>query len=90
MCSSDLDQGAAGDLMQMRGSTLAFAQTRVAREKSGDPRPSVEERYASREAYLEAVRVAAKQMVTRRHALGEDVEAMVERAKLRWDFLRSA
>ena len=84
------DQGAAGDLMQMRGSTLAFAQTRVAREKSGDPRPSVEERYASREAYLEAVRVAAKQMVTRRHALGEDVEAMVERAKLRWDFLRSA
>jgi hypothetical protein len=34
--------------------------------------------------------VAAKQMVTRRHALEEDIETMVERAKLRWDFLRSA
>ena len=83
------EQGAAGDLMQMRGSTLTFAHTRAQREKSGDPRPSVEERYASREAYLEAVRSAAQQMVTRRHALAEDVETMVERAKLRWDFLLS-
>ncbi len=83
------DQGAAGDLMQMRGSTFAFARTRVQRDKTRDPRPSVEERYASRDAYLEAVRVAGLKMVERRHALAEDVETMVTRAMLRWDFLQS-
>ena len=81
------DQGAADDLMQMRGSTLVFARTRADREKSGDPRLSIAERYASREAYLDAVRVAAQKLIAARHVPAEDIDAMVERAKLRWDFL---
>jgi alpha/beta hydrolase family protein len=81
------EQGAPGDLMQMMGSTLAFAATREAREQRGDPRPSIAERYASREAYLGAVRAAAEALVTARHALAEDVEAMVERAGRRWDWI---
>ena len=81
------DQGAAGDLMQMRGSTLVFARTRTDREKNGDPRPSIAERYASRAAYLDAVRVAAQKLIGARHVLAEDMDAILARAQLRWDFL---
>jgi len=81
------EQGAAGDLMQMMGSTLVFARTREERERHGDPRPSIAERYASREAYLAAVRAAAVALASARHALAEDVVAMVERAGRRWDWV---
>lgn len=81
------EQGAADDLMQMRGSTLTFARTRAEREKSGDPRLSIAERYSSRAAYLEAVRAAAQKLVAERHVLAHDIDAMVERAGLRWDVL---
>ena len=83
------DQGAAGDLMQMRGSTLAFAHTRAEREKSGDPRLSIAERYTSHAAYLDAVRAAAQTLIAARHVLAEDMDAMVARAELRWDFLHT-
>lgn len=81
------DQGAPDDLMQMRGSTLVFLRTRAAREKSGDPRLSIAERYASRAAYLEAVRAAAQKLIAARFIPADDVDAIVVRAGLRWDFL---
>ena len=83
------DQGAADDLMQMRGSTLAFARTKAEREKTGDPRLSIAERYASRAAYLDAARAAAQKLVAAHHVLAEDIDAIVERAGLRWDFLHA-
>jgi len=81
------DQGAPGDLMSMMGTTLPFAPTRAAREANGDPRPSVAERYASRQAYLGKAREAAQQLVSARHLLAEDVDAVVERAGRCWDLL---
>jgi len=81
------DQGAPGDLMSMMGSTLPFAATKAARETSGDPRPSIEERYGSRAGYLARVREAAARLVAQRHMLAEDVEAVVERAGRLWDFI---
>src|SRR5919106_1755867 len=81
------EQGAPGDLMPMMGSTLAFARTREERAQRGDPRASIEERYASRAAYLAAVRAAAEALVAARHALAEDVEAMVARAGECWDLV---
>ena len=83
------DTGAGGDLMQMMGSTLPFAPTRAAREHSGDPRPSLEERYASKNAYLARVRDAGMTMVSARQLLDEDVEAIVERAGRLWDYFQS-
>ncbi len=80
-------QGAPGDLMQMMGSTLAFSRTRQEREQRGDARASIQERYGSRAGYLAAVRAAAEALVAARHALAEDVEAMVERAGQRWDLI---
>jgi len=81
------DQGAPGDLMSMLGSTVPFPATRAAREASGDPRASIEERYASRAAYLARVRESASRVVAERHMLAEDVEAVVERAGRLWDFI---
>ncbi len=81
------DQGVPGDLMSMLGSTLPFAVTRAAREASGDPRPSIEERYGSRAAYLARAREAASRLVAERHMLAEDVAAVVERAGRLWDFI---
>ncbi|MCC6533398.1 MAG: hypothetical protein IT531_12665 [Burkholderiales bacterium] len=81
------DHGAPGDLMQMMGSTLAFAPTRLARERNADPRASIEERHGSRDAYLARVRDAAVTLVATRHVLAEDVDAIVERASRLWDYL---
>jgi hypothetical protein len=80
-------QGAAGDLMSMMGSTLPFARTRAQRERCGDPRASLEERYGSRERYLEVVRRAAHSLVGARWMLAEDVEAVVARAGTLWDLV---
>jgi hypothetical protein len=81
------EQGSPGDLMAMMGSTLPFARTAAERERRGDPRPSIAERYASREAYLATVREAAEALVAARYALAEDVEGMVERAGRLWDLI---
>jgi hypothetical protein len=68
------------------GSYFPFAWTRAEREASGDPRPSIEERYRSREEYLGRVAAAALALVRRRLLLPEDVPAVVERAGAHWDW----
>jgi hypothetical protein len=45
--------GAPHELYSMVGSYIPFARTKAEREKKGDPRPSVEERYQSREEYMD-------------------------------------
>jgi alpha/beta hydrolase family protein len=84
------DQGAPGDLMSMMGSTLPFPLTRADRERTGDPRLSIAERYPSRAAYLQRVREATQKLVAARHVLAEDVDAVVERAGRLWDFIHTA
>jgi hypothetical protein len=81
------EQGAPGDLMAMMGSTLPFARTAAERQASGDPRPSLAERYGDRDGYLARVRSDAQAMVAARHLLAEDVDAVVERAGALWDFV---
>lgn len=82
------EQGAPGDIMAMMGSTLPFARTRDARERAGDPRPAIAERYPSRADYLARVRIAAEGLVGERWVLAEDVEAIVERAGRLWNMLQ--
>jgi hypothetical protein len=82
------DQGAPGDLMSMMGSTLLFPRTAAERTRSGDPRPSIEERYPSRQDYLDRVRAAAEEMVRERYLLAEDVAPAVERARRLWDHVQ--
>lgn len=82
-------QGAAGDLMSMKGSTFPFPTTAAERRRTGDPRASIEERYGSRAAYLERVRAVADEGVARRHLLAEDVPAIVTRAGALWDLVHA-
>jgi hypothetical protein len=77
--------GGETQLLVFAGSTLPFARTRRAREASKDPRPSIEERYASRDDYLRRVRQAAVALAAERYLLEEDIESCVERASLLWD-----
>jgi hypothetical protein len=73
--------------MSMMGSTLPFPLTRADRERARDPRPSLEERYGSRDGYLARVREVLPAAVAARHVLAEDVEAIVERAGQLWDLV---
>lgn len=67
------------------GSFIPFAKTRADREKSGDPRSSVAERYASRDEYLGKFAEAELKLVEQRFLLKEDVPALLERGKREWD-----
>jgi len=83
------DQGAPGDLMSMMGSTLPFCRTADERARRGDPRPSIAERYASRDDYLARVRAACGELVALRHMLAEDVDGVVARAGKQWDLFEA-
>jgi len=67
------------------GATIPFARTRREREASGDPRPSIEERYRSRYDYLERVRQAGRALAAQRYMLEEDIELEVALAARAWD-----
>ena len=83
------EQGAPGDLMSMMGSTLPFCRTADERARRGDPRPSIAERYASRDEYLSKVRAACADLVGLRHMLAEDVDSVVARAGRQWDLFQA-
>ncbi|MGH7353112.1 MAG: alpha/beta hydrolase domain-containing protein [Candidatus Rokuibacteriota bacterium] len=81
------DIGGAEQLLYFAGSTLPFVTTRAAGRASGDPRPSIEERYPSRDEYLERVRRAALDLVAEHYLLAEDVELSVTLAARMWDWI---
>jgi len=54
------------------GSFLPFAASKAEREAEHDPRPSLEERYPTKEAYVEAVQAATARLVSQRFLLEED------------------
>jgi hypothetical protein len=66
-----------GELCDRDGSYLAFAKTRSEREAKGDPRLSLEERYAGQADYARRVLRAATDLVKQRLLLQEDAEAYV-------------
>ena len=70
--------GASGGTL--RGSSIPFAATREERDTSGDPRLSIEERYASRRAFLEQIEEAARELVAEGYLLEEDVAPLVAQA----------
>ena len=79
----DLVIGITGGLM---GWTLPFAATRQEREPTGDPRPSIEERYASEDDYAARVVDAAAELAAEGYLLQEDVAEVVESARARYRY----
>lgn len=70
-----------GELADRDGSCMPFARTKAEREAAGDPRPSLQERYGSRDAYVEQVRAAAAALVAERLLLQGDADAFVRAAE---------
>lgn len=66
------------------GTFEPFARTREERERVGDPRPSVAERYRGREDYLDRIRRAAEDLVSQRFLRAEDLPAVVQEASEVW------
>ena len=79
------ETGGDGQILEYLGSTIPLARTAAAREAASDPRPSIAERYAGREAYLAEVRAAAQRLVEARYLLAGDVELCVALAGERFD-----
>ena len=83
------DTGGAGQLLEYVGSTIPFARDQAGREATGDARPSIQERYASRDDYLDQVRAAAEDLVGQRYLLAQDVALCVDLAAARYDAILS-
>jgi hypothetical protein len=71
----------AGALCTNQGAIVPFAKTREERLAAGDPRPSIEERYADADAYVQKVSAAADRLVAERLMLPADAAATVAAAK---------
>lgn len=67
------------------GSFDPFPLTREDRQRTGDSRRSIGERYKGREDYVQQVTRAAEDLVRQRFMLAGDVPAAVRRAQDSWD-----
>ncbi|HZU77521.1 MAG TPA: alpha/beta hydrolase domain-containing protein, partial [Dehalococcoidia bacterium] len=78
------ETGGTGQLVMMWGSTLPFPAT-AARQRNGDPRAAIGERYRDREDYRARVQTAAEQLAAQGYLLNEDVPLVVQLALGRYD-----
>jgi hypothetical protein len=69
-----------GQICGFAGGYVPFAVTRAEREKTGDPRRSIEERYGTQEGYVCAVTRAANALVRGRYLLREDADRQIASA----------
>src|SRR3984893_7156489 len=70
-----------GAMHEFTGSYIPLPETPEERRATGDPRRSILERYPNAEAYSEAIRAAARQLVEQGLMLEEDVERAVVAAR---------
>ena len=63
------------------GQQIAFAKTKAERLAAGDPRPSLEERYADHATYVSLVKRAAEDLKAQRLLLDDDVAAIIAAAQ---------
>ena len=76
--------GAPDQRVSFEASYLPFPRTAAEREKTGDPRKSIAERYASREDYLTQYKKAVDDLVQQRWILPEDRAALLHRGEQEW------
>src|SRR5262249_34678232 len=79
---------AEGELFTVQGSMTPFPATEAERQRNGDPRPSLEARYPSREAWAEQLAAATERLVAERLLLREDADRLIAAAHETWDVCR--
>jgi alpha/beta hydrolase family protein len=76
-------------LSSMQGSYIGLPRTSAERTRSADPRKSIDDRYRSKEQYLELVTKAAQALIDRRYMLADDLQVVVANAGRHWDYVSS-
>jgi hypothetical protein len=74
-----------GDLFTIQGSMIPFASTEAERQRADDPRPSLETRYTSRDAWAARLADAVDRLVAERLLLAEDGNRLIAAARESWD-----
>lgn len=77
--------GPADQISSMQGAWIPFPATKAERESRGDPRLSIEERYAGRDEYLGRVAQTTIDLAHDGYLLDADAAAVIEEAAQRWD-----
>ena len=72
------DGPAANQLYSLSGSYIPFPVTRAEREKTGDPRQSLEERYGTLEKYLEQLEAQCRKYEEAGYLLEEDTKRTLQ------------
>jgi hypothetical protein len=78
------ETGGTTELAGLLGSYIPFPLTRAARERTGDPRLSIEERYEGPEDYLGRYTAEALRLVDEGFLLAEDLPYIIEQGRARW------
>ncbi len=86
----DASIGAPDRLAGEIGSYIPFAKTRADRDRSHDPRLSIEERYRNRDEYIGRVTAATLDLVERGYVLQEDVADLLKHAVEHYNFATTA
>ncbi len=81
--------GAPDEFVLLRGAWIPFATTKTRREKTNDPRPSLEERYGSKAAFLARVKAAVQKLIDQRFLDPADFDPQLKQAAERWDWIAS-
>jgi hypothetical protein len=81
--------GPTSELVSLTGSFVPFARTKAQREAANDPRPSIEERYKSKDEYLERITKSANDLAAKGYLMKEDIPRIVQQAGARWDWVNS-
>ena len=78
--------GAPEERVSFLGSYIPFTKTAAERKAAGDPRLSIEERYAGREDYLARYGKAVDELVRERWILPDDADKLKARGAEEWDY----
>ena len=81
------EAGPTDVLSSMQGSYVPFPRTADDRERTGDPRSSIQERYGSRAEYLGRVTESALALVEDGYLLAGDLAPILAQAARHWDYL---
>ena len=79
--------GSPHDFHLLRGAWVPFAKTKSLREAANDPRPSLEERYASKDEYLAKVKPVLQKLINQHFLQPTDLEPQLKQAGVRYDWV---
>ena len=80
--------GSEDELTNFIGTYIPLPRTEEERRQSGDPRPSIESLYPTKQDYLAAASIAASDLLEKRLLLPEDILRVLKRAEANWNFVQ--